>query len=202
MISPSLPLFSSVSSVVMERRVCPPGSQWDSLLKHCIPHKSLGVTPSGECRLSRSAGSAQDGVFYAELDAFVVLAVPPPVLSTRGPDESWSTISPSVWICVGLVVSGSVLVLLLWFIIYRRHSGTSQLTGQKDSTPHTPRSIEQEEEALSPWPHVNGKAQEVPINEGPCGRSLCNGWAEHGLPLPATELGDSALVTAKTGQPV
>uniref|UniRef100_A0A8C2ERB7 Tumor necrosis factor receptor superfamily member 13C-like n=1 Tax=Cyprinus carpio TaxID=7962 RepID=A0A8C2ERB7_CYPCA len=175
MISPSLPLFSSVSSVVMERRVCPPGSQWDSLLKHCIPHKSLGVTPS---------------------------AVPPPVLSTRGPDESWSTISPSVWICVGLVVSGSVLVLLLWFIIYRRHSGTSQLTGQKDSTPHTPTSIEQEEEALSPWPQVNGQAQEVPINEGPCGRSLCNGWAEHGLPLPATELGDSALVTAKTGQPV
>lgn len=74
--------------------------------------------------------------------------------------------------------------------------------GQKDSTPHTPTSIEQEEEALSPWPHVNGQAQEVPINEGPCGRSLCNGWAEHGLPLPATELGDSALVTTKTGQPV
>lgn len=74
--------------------------------------------------------------------------------------------------------------------------------GQKDSTPHTPTSTEQEEEALSPWPHVNGQAQEVPINEGPCGRSLCNGWAEHGLPLPATELGDSALVTAKTGQPV
>uniref|UniRef100_A0A8C1PHU1 Uncharacterized protein n=1 Tax=Cyprinus carpio TaxID=7962 RepID=A0A8C1PHU1_CYPCA len=140
----------------MERRVCPPGSQWDSLLKHCIPHKSLGVTPS-----------AQNGVFYAD---------------------------PSVWICVGLVVSGSVLVLLLWFIIYRRHSGTSHRLENG--------AAEQEEEALSPWPHVNGQAQEVPINEGPCGRSLCNGWAEHGLPLPATELGDSALVTAKTGQPV
>lgn len=163
----------------MERRACGPGSQWDSLLKLCISHKSLGLTPS---------------------------AVPPPVLkpvlSTRGLDESWSTISPSVWICVGLVASGSVLVLLLWFIIYRRHSRTSQSTGEKESMPHTPTTIEQEEEALSPWPHVNGQAQEMPINEGPCGRSLCNGRAEHGLPLPATELGDSALVTAKTGQPV
>uniref|UniRef100_A0A672KBB5 Uncharacterized protein n=1 Tax=Sinocyclocheilus grahami TaxID=75366 RepID=A0A672KBB5_SINGR len=158
----------------MERTACAPDSQWDSLLKLCISHKSLGLTPS-----------AQDGVFYVELDAFV----------------SWSTISPSVWICVGLVASGSVLVLLLWFIIYRRHSGTS--CGQNPSKTSQPVSlIAQEEDALSPWPHINGQAQEVPINEGPCGRSLCNRWAEHRLPLPATELGDSALVTAKTGQPV
>lgn len=40
--------FSSVLSVVMERRACAAGSQWDSLLKHCISHKSLGLTPSGE----------------------------------------------------------------------------------------------------------------------------------------------------------
>lgn len=168
----------------MERRACADGHRWDSLIKRCILHESLRQTPS---------------------------AASPSVLSTRGLDESWS-ISPSVWICVGLVVGGSVLVLLLWFIIYRRHSRTSQSTGEKDSTPHTPSTIEQEEEALSPLPHVNGLTQETPINEGPCGRSLCegrslcngrsqcNGWAEHGLPLPATELGDSALVTAKTGQ--
>uniref|UniRef100_A0A671P5S6 Tumor necrosis factor receptor superfamily member 13C-like n=1 Tax=Sinocyclocheilus anshuiensis TaxID=1608454 RepID=A0A671P5S6_9TELE len=147
----------------MERRACPPGSQWDSLLKHCISHRSLGLTPSGL-------------------------------------DESWSSISPSVWICVGLVVSVSVLVLLLWFIIYRLLSICP--AGEKDSTPHTPTTIEQEEEAPSPWPHFNGQTQEMPIKEGPCGRSLCNGWAEHGLPLPATELGNSALVTTKTGQPV
>lgn len=78
--------------------------------------------------------SVQDAVFYVELDAFIALAVPPPVLkpvlSTGGLDESWSSISPTVWICVGLVASGSVLVLLLWFIIYRRHSRTSQSTGK------------------------------------------------------------------------
>uniref|UniRef100_A0A673MKU5 Uncharacterized protein n=1 Tax=Sinocyclocheilus rhinocerous TaxID=307959 RepID=A0A673MKU5_9TELE len=152
----------------MERRACALGSQWDSLLKLCISHKSLGLTPS-------------DGVFYVKLDAFV----------------SWSTISPSVWICVGLVASGSVLVLLLWFIIYRQHTGEGS---RRINIPLL--CVKQEEEALSPWPHVNSQAQEVPINEGPCGRSLCNGWAEHGLPLPATELGDSTLVTAKTGQPV
>ncbi|KTF82435.1 hypothetical protein cypCar_00021765 [Cyprinus carpio] len=169
-----------ILSVVMERRACDPGSQWDSLLKHCISHRSLGLTPSA-----------------------VSPPVLEPVLNTRGLDESWSSISPSVWICVGLVVSVSVLVLLLWFIIYRRHSRTSQSTaGEKDSTPHTPTTTEQEEEAVSPWPHINSQTQEVPIKEGPCGRSLCNGWAEHGLPLPATELGDSALVTTKTGQPV
>uniref|UniRef100_A0A673JF23 Tumor necrosis factor receptor superfamily member 13C-like n=1 Tax=Sinocyclocheilus rhinocerous TaxID=307959 RepID=A0A673JF23_9TELE len=139
----------------MERRACPPGSQWDSLLKHCISHRSLGLTPSGL-------------------------------------DESWSSISPSVWICVGLVVSVSVLVLLLWFIIYRLQ--TLRLCAIFLER--------REEEAPSPWPHFNGQTQEMPIKEGPCGRSLCNGWAEHGLPLPATELGNSALVTTKTGQPV
>ncbi|KAK2916981.1 hypothetical protein Q8A67_001355 [Cirrhinus molitorella] len=163
----------------MDRIACDPGMKWDSLLKRCFSLEYLGLISS---------------------------TVPPPmlksVLSTRGPDESWSTISPSVWICVSLVATGSVLVLLLWFIIYRRHSRTSQNTDEKDSTAHTPTAIEQEEENLSPWLQVNGQTQEVPINEGPCGRSLCNGRADHGLPLPATELGDSALVTAKTGQPV
>lgn len=69
-------------------------------------------------------------------DDFDSVADPPPmlkpVLSTRGPDpdESWSAISPSLWICVALVASGSVLVLLLWFIIYKRHGRTSQNTGK------------------------------------------------------------------------
>ncbi|XP_077058633.1 uncharacterized protein LOC143711169 isoform X2 [Siphateles boraxobius] len=165
----------------MGKRSCASGSHWDSLLRICVPLESLGLTPS---------------------------PVPPPVLSTRGPGpgpgpgqhQSWLAISPSVWICVGLLASGSVLVLLLWFIIYKRHTRTSQNTGEKDTTPHTPTAVEQEEEAL--WMHLNGQTQEVPVSAGACGRGLCNGWAEHGLPLPATELGDSALVTAKTGQPV
>ncbi|XP_052407223.1 uncharacterized protein LOC127952613 isoform X1 [Carassius gibelio] len=172
--------------IVMERRACAPGSQWDSLLKYCVSHRSLGLTPS-------------------EAPPLVLK----PVQSSRGLDESSSSssssssISPSVWICVGLLVSVSVLVLLLWFIIYRRHTRTSQSTaGEKDSTPQTPTTTEQDEEALSTWPHVSGDTQEIPIKEGACGRSLCNGWAEHGLPLPATELGDSALVTTKTGQSV
>ncbi|XP_048037534.1 tumor necrosis factor receptor superfamily member 13C-like [Megalobrama amblycephala] len=165
----------------MEKRSCPSGYRWDSLLRNCISLETQGLTPSAD---------------------------PPPMLkpalstSGPGPDEPWSAISPSLWICVALVASGSVLVLLLWFIIYKRHGRTSQNTGEKDSTPHTLATIEQEEKALSPWLHVNGQTQEVSISVASCGRSLCNGRAEHGLPLPATELGDSALVTAKTGQPV
>ncbi|XP_051569498.1 tumor necrosis factor receptor superfamily member 17-like isoform X2 [Myxocyprinus asiaticus] len=170
------------SVFVMEGRSCSSGSVWDSLLKLCISHKFLELTPSHGTE------------------------VPPPVLkpvfSTRGLEESWSAVSPVVWICVGLVLSSSVLVLLFWHIIYRHHNRTSQNTGEKDSTPHATEAVQQEEEVLSPWLHLNGKTQEVPVTEGTCGRSMCNGWAEHGLPLPATELGDSALVTAKTGQPV
>ncbi|XP_043083615.1 tumor necrosis factor receptor superfamily member 17-like [Puntigrus tetrazona] len=163
----------------MNRRPCSSGYKWDSLIKFCVSQSSGPLTP-----------------------AAVSPPVPKPVMSNRDQPESWSSISPSTWICVGMVTSNSVLVLLLWFIIYRRHSRTSQSTGEKDSAPHTLITIEQEEKALSPLPRVNGQRQEVPIDEGPCGRSLCNGGAEHGLPLPATELGYSALVTTKTGQPV
>ncbi|CAM4323097.1 unnamed protein product [Leuciscus chuanchicus] len=94
-------------SAVMENRSCASGFRWDSLLRHCISLESLGLMP----------------------------AVPPPVLSTRSPGpgqhQSWLAISPGVWICVGLLAGGSVLVLLLWFIIYKRHTRTSQNTGTK-----------------------------------------------------------------------
>lgn len=36
--------------------------------------------------------------------------------------------------------------------------------------------------------------------EGGGSAHMCNGRKDHGIPLPATELGDAALVTAKTVQ--
>ncbi|KAG1966955.1 hypothetical protein F2P79_002594 [Pimephales promelas] len=104
--SHDLSVLLSFISAVMEKRLCASGLGWDSLLRQCISHESLGLTPS---------------------------ALPPPVLSTRGPGQhqSWLAISPVVWICVGLLASGSVLLLLLWFIIYKRHLKTSQNTGTK-----------------------------------------------------------------------
>lgn len=121
--------------VVMEKGACEPGLKWDSLLKQCISLETMGLTPSGEWHFwADLLDQCKVMCFYVELDAFVVLVVPPPVvksvMSTRGPDESWPTIGPSMWICVSLVMSGSVLVLLLLFIIYRRHSRTSQNTGK------------------------------------------------------------------------
>ncbi|KAI7807455.1 tumor necrosis factor receptor superfamily member 17-like isoform X2 [Triplophysa rosa] len=156
----------------MERRACAPGSFWDSLLKHCISSEPVGLRPSS-----------------AITD--VPVAIVKQVLSSGGPVEPRPAVSPSVWICVGLVMSASLLVLLFWFIIYKHHHRTSHNTGNEDA--HTAVSSQQEEDS---------KLQEVPIAEETCGRSLCNGWAEHSLPLPATELGDSALVTTKTGQAV
>ncbi|XP_056309029.1 tumor necrosis factor receptor superfamily member 13C-like [Danio aesculapii] len=175
-----LSAFCSVFSA-MEKKPCPAGSSWDPLLRRCFSQNALGPTVAPP-------------------------PLPKPVLSSRAPGISWLVFSPSVWICVGLLLSGSVLVLLLWFIIYRRHHRTSQNTGEKDATPHTQTAVEQEEEV--PWQHLGNLTQEMPISEQHCGRTLCtgrdlyNGWVEHGLPLPATELGDSALVTTKTGHPV
>ncbi|XP_055051083.1 tumor necrosis factor receptor superfamily member 17-like isoform X1 [Misgurnus anguillicaudatus] len=158
----------------MERGSCASGSFWDSLTKQCISHTSYELRSS-----------------ITDVPTAVVKSV----LSGRDAGESWSAVGLSVWICVGLVVTGSLLVLIFWFIIYKHHSRTSQNTaGQKDD--YT--AVTSQQEVL----HLNGQLQEVSITEATCGRSLCNGWAEHVLPLPATELGDSALVTTKTGQPV
>lgn len=151
----------------MDRRSCAPGFSWDSLLKLCIPPETAGLKPSSPI-------------------TDVPVAVVKPVLSSGGPVESWPAVGLGVWICVGLVMSGSLLVLLFWFIIYKHHNRTSRNTAGKEDA-HTAVSSQQEEDSK--------------LQEEVCGRSLCNGWAEHSLPLPATELGDSALVTTKTGQP-
>ncbi|XP_056608265.1 tumor necrosis factor receptor superfamily member 17-like isoform X2 [Triplophysa dalaica] len=156
----------------MERRTCAPGSDWDSLIKHCRPSEPVRLRPSKPV-------------------TDVPVAVVKHVLSSGGPVEPRPAFSPSVWICVGLVMSASLLVLLFWFIIYKHHHRTSHNTGNEET--HTAVSSQQEEDS---------KLQEVHIAEETCGRSLCNGWAEHSLPLPATELGDSALVTTKTGPAV
>lgn len=55
-----------------------------------------------------------------------------PVLrqTTTAPPEYFPVISVSVWICVVVVVSGSILVMLLFVIIYRWHVRHSLSTGK------------------------------------------------------------------------
>ncbi|KAL7826720.1 hypothetical protein AOLI_G00319290 [Acnodon oligacanthus] len=159
-------------------KTCGPGYSWDVLVKDCIPEESQPVTVG-------------------------TLAV----LRTKAPATSWTALSPSLWICGGGILSISVLALLLWFIIYRRHT---HKTGKRHSKPAAPLQLngntvdpallEQREDPPLSCPHWNGNTEEVSVCEMGWGRGICEGKMEHGVPVPATELGDSALVTTKTVQ--
>ncbi|XP_036420938.1 uncharacterized protein LOC118804547 isoform X3 [Colossoma macropomum] len=87
---------------------------------------------------------------------------------------------------------------------------TQPVTGKRRSEPAAPPQLngntvspalleEREDPSLS-CPHWNGKTEEVSVCEMGWGRGICEGKMEHGVPVPATELGDSALVTTKTVQ--
>ncbi|XP_036420937.1 tumor necrosis factor receptor superfamily member 13C-like isoform X2 [Colossoma macropomum] len=161
----------------MDKKTCGPGFSWDGLVKDCI-QETQPVT----------------------VDTLAVMR-------TNAPTSSWTAFAPSVWICVGVILSSLVLALLLWFIIYRRHTHN---TGKRRSEPAAPPQLngntvspalleEREDPSLS-CPHWNGKTEEVSVCEMGWGRGICEGKMEHGVPVPATELGDSALVTTKTVQ--
>ncbi|XP_022524133.1 tumor necrosis factor receptor superfamily member 13C-like isoform X1 [Astyanax mexicanus] len=165
----------------MEKQECGPGFSWDLLVKECIMEESHQPVTAD------------------------TLAV----RNTRAPAQSWVEVAPSVWICVGVVLSSSILALLLWFIIYRRHKHNA---GKRSSEP--PASVPQNGSAVSPMlpeqkedsplscTHWNDRTQDLSVCELGWGQSICKGKVQHGVPVPATELGDSALVTTKTVQPI
>ncbi|KAJ8254353.1 hypothetical protein COCON_G00209650 [Conger conger] len=166
---------------------CPPGSKYDELVKHCIDNTDGKPQQSTEL---------------------------PPVPSLHSP-----VVSPSVWIPVVVVVNGSILALFLWFIICRRqlrHAHTAA-DAEAEISPGVQQAgrTEDREGPLDSCPHLNGGPKGLLKQEVPDWRDafecdagggdggsvhMCNGRKEHGIPLPATELGDAALVTAKTAQ--
>ncbi|KAL7883332.1 hypothetical protein SRHO_G00009900 [Serrasalmus rhombeus] len=159
--------------------MCDPGQRWDALVKDCIHKETQPVT--------------------------VVNTLT--VLKTKAPALPWTAFSPSLWICVGVILSISVLALLLWFIIYRRYTHDTGKRRSKPAAPHKlngntvgPALPEQREDLPLSCPHLNGKAEEVSVCEMGWRRGICEAKMEHGVPVPATELGDSALVTTKTVQ--
>ncbi|MCJ8749346.1 hypothetical protein PDJAM_G00175240 [Pangasius djambal] len=158
----------------MEKQQCPPGFIQDSLVKDCISHDALW--------------QKQKPVTEAVM-----------VMSTVPPAQCWNF---AVWIsvCVVFVLSSSVLVLLLWVIIYRRHTHGKRNSECPGSHHHNVNSNSDGKE--DSCPHVNGRKQEVSDCEMGWGRGFCKARAEPAVPLPATELGDSALVTTKTVQQV
>ncbi|KAF4080894.1 hypothetical protein AMELA_G00176970 [Ameiurus melas] len=154
----------------MEMQQCLPGLTWDILVKDCI-HDAVGQKPITE--------------------AVMVVSTVPPV-------QCWNF---TVWIsvCVVIVLSSSVLVLLLW-VIYRRHTHGKGKTNSECPPSHHDVNTNSHGKEDS-CPHMNGrKRQEVSDCEMGWGRGFCKARVEPAVPFPATELGDSALVTTKTVQ--
>ncbi|XP_035381563.1 tumor necrosis factor receptor superfamily member 13C-like [Electrophorus electricus] len=169
----------------MEKQSCSPGLTWDPLVKDCT---TLDTLEKPQLPVNADFQEAR---------------------SPRSPAGSWSQLNPTMWVCVGVVMCNTLLALLLWFFIYRR---LGHNTGKRN--PDSPAGCDQNGTLLRPpllrvkgdppasCPHTNGRIQEVSICEMGQGWDTCTGRVEHGIPLPATELGDSALVTTKTVQPV
>ncbi|KAG9343085.1 hypothetical protein JZ751_015304 [Albula glossodonta] len=170
---------------------CKPGTHFDSLVKRCV--ENFEDKP------------------YQDIESQPI---------QRPTTAAPAVVSPSVWISVVVVVNGSILALFLWLIIYKRQtrhthaadaeasmSPEVQLAGGSDLA-----AAEREGPPTS-CPHLNGGPNGVIKQEIPTWRKaseydagdggnmhMCNGRKDHGIPLPATELGDAALVTTKTVQ--
>uniref|UniRef100_A0AAQ5ZY93 Uncharacterized protein n=1 Tax=Amphiprion ocellaris TaxID=80972 RepID=A0AAQ5ZY93_AMPOC len=172
------------------RQDCPEGQRWDILIRFCVPKWP-------ETRLQTEQPRA------TTLNSVMVL-------------------SPFLWIFVVLATLGSILALALWFVIYRRQTRlTLELLHNTDppATFHPERNGQGEmfhraAEASSLCHHLHLGAQtgtkwEDNFNacrgpaahagtEGGGGLPACSTMVEHRIPLPATELGGTALVTTKT----
>ncbi|XP_068434437.1 tumor necrosis factor receptor superfamily member 13C-like [Clinocottus analis] len=192
----------------MAREDCPAGKKWDSLVGTCVlttsetrpePEAPVELPPVGQLRPTAPTAQAHS----------VVL------------------LSPALWIFVVLATLGSILALALWFIIYKRqtrHRSQSEDAGlqqeplQKTEPPAKSQQLlaerlQRASWAPSPCPHLHLEAQAGTNWEE--GLTACSDFAkhagtdgvrglptcstrEHRIPLPATEMGGTALVTTKT----
>ncbi|KAJ7992603.1 hypothetical protein DPEC_G00280400 [Dallia pectoralis] len=189
--------LSLQAGVTMSKKTCPHGEKWDNLLM--------------TCRLAVGERSPQPNL---------VTELPPEKLNTDGSHQYNPAVNPAVWISVAVAVNGSILALFLWFIIYRRQTRHNHIDDEPPfkampavETDCNAAGVRVEEAPPSCHP-LNGGPQTYFRQEassfsdapgcGPLGEVgsvfMCNSRREHGIPLPATELGDAALVTTKTVQ--
>ncbi|RVE69187.1 hypothetical protein OJAV_G00075330 [Oryzias javanicus] len=153
----------------MDKRNCPEGQNWDILLKVCLSM----------------------------------------------PVES-SPLSPTLWICVVPVIIGSFVILALWCVILRRKSRKKsnsenevtelELLQKTKANFHPPVSNRKGQTEMFHGSTLTlaqfhaesqtaSKREEDPVVcRGPERRAM----SDHRVPLPATELGGTALVTTKT----
>uniref|UniRef100_A0A3B3S6E4 Uncharacterized protein n=1 Tax=Paramormyrops kingsleyae TaxID=1676925 RepID=A0A3B3S6E4_9TELE len=130
-------------------------------------------------------------------------------------------VSKSVWVSVAVIISVSLLALLLWCLIFRRErrpvrgavEAGRPAEADAEAGRDRPAMAAEEEEPPAAFPYENGgpAGGQDPVDSiwreavrcderGESSAHVCNGRKEHGIPLPATELGDAALVTTKTVQ--
>ncbi|XP_041093857.1 tumor necrosis factor receptor superfamily member 13C-like [Polyodon spathula] len=186
----------------MSTRDCRPPQFWDSLVNECVArHFKKKATTFPQPRSSLTP-----------------LTVDRPTLSVESPlhpDPGAALVSVAVLAC------GSLLAMLVWLVMCRRQTRRQTAGRQNDpedlaKTPEFQPGVVVSDENETSCPLVNGlppgtKNQEPPegasvtpgepfvcgtgseVRVGPCDGGLCNS-----IPLPATELGGSALVTTKT----
>ncbi|XP_047426968.1 tumor necrosis factor receptor superfamily member 13C-like [Mugil cephalus] len=181
---------------------CPDDKAWDSLVRLCVA-KNIGSEPKPQPK---------------PREAPIVTTVDPRLSSTPAPILEASplmVLGPALWISVVLAIVGSVLALAIWFVIFRQQKRRSCTPASGvELLPTT-------EPPVKIHPERNGRAEPLQDEEGapsPCqlhmgaqtGSKREEGFTTRGgpegggdlqtcsFPLPATELGGTALVTTKT----
>ncbi|GAA6215579.1 uncharacterized protein LOC120783744 [Lates japonicus] len=236
----------STETKTTAKKTCPAGQKWDNHTKTCVPSETKPIVrkdcPAGQsldnhtntCVPSKTEPATVNALLPSEppLPAVVgqVIETAPAIQDS----PSVMVLSPALWIFVVLATVGSILVLVLWLIIYRRQTRLSSTSEdvepaqeplQKTEPPATMHPLPSERnghaemlqraaEAPSPCPHLHLEAQtsskwdkgfitcKDPAKhagaDGGGGLPACSTVREHRIPLPATELGGTALVTTKT----
>ncbi|XP_061893355.1 uncharacterized protein LOC133642948 [Entelurus aequoreus] len=194
---------SVVLLVAMTKKTCLPGSKWDNLVNDCVS-SSLETRPQPPTPTELTSTFTPADVHSDPLTA----------------------LSPVLWVVLMFTTLAFVLALLVCFVMDRRQSrlhttseqteaeaqtSTSKTSTSKTSPSKTSPSKSSTAAACAHHPHSHLHHQEWRDGLHHCG---CAGWGqpareeegvlvcwparEHRVPLPATELGDTALVTTKT----
>ncbi|XP_029364591.1 uncharacterized protein LOC115047650 [Echeneis naucrates] len=208
----------SIKTKTEAKKSCSAGQKWDELIKNCIPSNT-------DTRLKPD--HIAESPRQVEINHVRVRAPTPQA-------DPIMMLSPALWIFVVLGTVGSIMALVLWFMIYRRESRHCSTSDDAESGPQPLQKAEPlatinpltsdsnghaqmcqgTAEAPSSSTHLHSVDQtgskwedgviayKSPANdagkEGGIGQTTCSIMREHKIPLPATELGGTALVTTKT----
>uniref|UniRef100_A0A667WHS6 Uncharacterized protein n=1 Tax=Myripristis murdjan TaxID=586833 RepID=A0A667WHS6_9TELE len=179
---------------------CPPGTKWDSLISDCVGN------PLAAAQQPKPA-TEPPRVVPVHLRSTVPTA---PAKSVVVQPLSFEN---GLWVFVGLLTLGSILAVVIWTIIYRQQTRRRSSAG-KEGERNGQAEMQQRAREAPSCPHLDAGAltgfkceesfthRRYPTNhggmEGSGGLLTYSTMRQHTVPLPATELGGTALVTTKT----